>query len=118
MLFVFFNHMFPALQYLPAINQASGNEVNARLYPQCLVLGRYFIECGSHAVDAHIAVDAECGGEDVQKYFQKAGMAAPGQEMPERNSNGTEVNTNISMHVSRLRMAMDAVMAKKMQAAR
>ena len=31
---------------------------------------------------------------------------------------GTEVNTNISMHVSRLRIAIDAVMAKKMQAIR
>ena len=73
MLLVFFNHMFPALQYLPAIYQASGNEVNARLYPQCLVLGRYFIERGSHAVDAHIAVDAECGGEDVREVLPESG---------------------------------------------
>jgi hypothetical protein len=57
-------------------------------------------------------------GKMYEKYFQKAGIAAPGHEMPERNSSGTEVNTNSSMHVSRLRMAMDAVMAKKIQAAR
>ena len=53
-----------------------------------------------------------------EKYFQKAGIAAPGHEMPERNSSGTEVNTNSSIHVSRLRMAMDAFMAKKIHAAR
>ena len=45
-------------------------------------------------------------------------MAEAGHEMPERNSSGTEVKTNSSMHVSRLRMAMEAVMAKKMQALR
>ncbi len=33
MLLILFNHMFPALQYLPAIYQARGDEVEARLYP-------------------------------------------------------------------------------------
>ena len=45
-------------------------------------------------------------------------MAAHGHEKPEINSNGTEVNTKISIQVSRLRMAMEVVIAKKMQAAR
>ena len=35
--------------------------------------------------------------------------------MPLRNNNGTDVKTNISIHVSRLRMAMEAVMEKKMR---
>ena len=35
-----------------------------------------------------------------------------------QNSSGTEVNTKISIQVSRLRMAMEVVIAKKMQAAR
>ena len=38
-------------------------------------------------------------------------MAAPGHEIPEINSNGTEVNTKISIQVSRLRMAMTASIA-------
>ena len=45
-------------------------------------------------------------------------MAAPGQDIPEMNSRGTEVNTKTNIHVSRLRIAMEAVMAKKIQAAR
>ena len=43
-------------------------------------------------------------------------MAAPGHEMPEMNSNGMDVNTNINIQVSRLRMAIEAVMAKKIHA--
>ena len=43
-------------------------------------------------------------------------MAEPGHEIPDRNSNGTDVKTNNSMHVSRLRIAIEAVIEKKMQA--
>ena len=45
-------------------------------------------------------------------------MAAPGQETPERNNKGTDVKTNINMQVSRLRMAIEAVMAKNIHDAR
>ena len=45
-------------------------------------------------------------------------MAAPGHEIPEINNKGTDVNTNINIQVSRLRIAMDAVIAKKIQAAK
>lgn len=57
-------------------------------------------------------------GKMYEKYFQNVGMDAAGQDMPDMNSKGTEVKTKISIHVSRLRMVMEAVMAKKMQAAR
>ena len=50
--------------------------------------------------------------------YLNGGIAAPGQEIPDINSKGTDVNTKISIHVSRLRMAMDVVMAKKIQAAK
>lgn len=55
-------------------------------------------------------------GNSHEKYFQNGGTAAPGHEMPLMKSNGKDVKTNISMQVSRLRMAMEAVMAKKMHA--
>ena len=45
-------------------------------------------------------------------------MATPGHEIPEINNKGTDVNTKISIHVSRLRMAIEAVIAKNMQAAK
>lgn len=50
--------------------------------------------------------------------FQKSGIAAPGHEMPEMNSKGNDVNTNIIMQSSRLRMRHEHAMAKKMHASR
>ena len=55
-------------------------------------------------------------GKIYEKYLQNAGMAVSGHEIPERKSKGTDVNTNNNIHVSRLRMAMEAVIAKKIQA--
>ena len=37
----------------------------------------------------------------------------PATKIPEINSSGTEVNTKISIQVSRLRMAMEVVIAKE-----
>ena len=48
--------------------------------------------------------------------FQKTGTEASGHEIPLMKSNGSEVNTNSNMHVSRLRTTAEAVMAKKMHA--
>ena len=50
--------------------------------------------------------------------MQRAGNTTNRQETPERNNKGTDVKTNINMQVSRLRMAIEAVMAKKIHAAR
>ena len=55
-------------------------------------------------------------GNNHEKYFQKGGMATPGHDIPLMNSKGKEVKTKISIHVSRLRIAMEAVMAKKIHA--
>ena len=43
-------------------------------------------------------------------------MAEPGHEMPEMNSNGTEVNTYIIMQASRWWIKIEQVIAKKMHA--
>lgn len=48
--------------------------------------------------------------------FQKEGIAEPGQEIPEMNSKGNEVNTNIIMQSSRRRIRHEQVIAKKIQA--
>ena len=45
-------------------------------------------------------------------------MAAPGHEMPERKSNGTEVNTKMSIHVSRFLITTEAVREKNTHAKR
>lgn len=76
---ILLNHMLPAFQNLPAVYQTGGKEVNAYLYPQRLVLERHFVQRGSHAVDAHIAVDAESGGEDIGKISPECrhGSARP-----------------------------------------
>lgn len=57
-------------------------------------------------------------GNKYPKYSQNLGIAAPGQEIPEIKRSGIEVNTKISIQVSRLRIAIDAVMAKNIQAAK
>ena len=43
-------------------------------------------------------------------------MAHAGHDMPDKNSNGTDVKTKINIHVSRLRTKTDRVIAKKMHA--
>ena len=65
------NDVSAALQYLPAVDEAGGEAVNAGLYPQGLVLEADFIQCGAHAVDAHVAVDAERGREQVGEVTPK-----------------------------------------------
>ena len=57
-------------------------------------------------------------GKRYEKYVQNAGMADPGHDMPDINSNGTDVKTKTNIEVSRLRMAIEVVMAKKMQDAK
>ena len=57
-------------------------------------------------------------GNIYDMYSQNLGMAAAGHEIPDINNNGTDVNTNINIHVSRLRMKIDVVIAKKIHAAK
>ena len=57
-------------------------------------------------------------GNRYERYFQKGAMDVPGHEIPERNSNGTEVKTKIIIQISLLRMSTEQVIAKKMQAKR
>ena len=55
-------------------------------------------------------------GNIHETTFQNSGMAEPGHEMPEMNSNGTEVNTYIIMQASRWWIKIEQVIAKKMHA--
>ena len=50
--------------------------------------------------------------------FQNGGMAEPGHEIPDMNNKGNEVNTNIIMQSSRLRIRHEHAMAKKIHADR
>ena len=62
---VLLNHMFPALDDLPTIHPAGGQEIDTCLYPQSPVFGSHFVEAGSHAVDAYETIDSESRREDV-----------------------------------------------------
>ena len=57
-------------------------------------------------------------GNIHENTFQNAGMEAPGHEIPLINKRGIDVNTNISIQVSRLRIKMEVVIAKNMHAVR
>ena len=57
-------------------------------------------------------------GKAYDNTFQKGDIAAPGQEIPERKRRGTDVNTNISIQVSRFLITTDAVSEKKTHAIR
>ena len=74
--FVFFNQMLPAFQYLPAIYRTGGDEIDACLQPQGMILESDLVERGSHAVDAYISVDSEGGREDVREISPKSGHGA------------------------------------------
>ena len=56
-----------ALYDLPAVDEAGGEEVNSGLHPQGAVFKSYFVECGSHTINPYIAVDPECGREEIGK---------------------------------------------------
>lgn len=49
--------------YLSAINNTSGEEINAGLQPQGMILCCNIGQCGPHIIDSHKAVDAEGGGK-------------------------------------------------------
>ena len=57
-------------------------------------------------------------GNSHDTYFQKAGILAPGHDMPERKSSGTDRNTKSMIQSSRRHTRADRVMAMKMQASR
>ena len=50
--------------------------------------------------------------------FQNTGTALSGHEIPERKRNGTDVNTNSNIAVSRSHTKQPSVIAMKMQARR
>ena len=69
MLSVFLDDVSPALYDLPAVYQAGRQEIDTGLQPQSTVFESNFVQGGSHAVDAHIAVDSEGGREQIGEPF-------------------------------------------------
>ena len=57
-------------------------------------------------------------GKAYETIRQKGAIDAPGHEMPEMKSKGTEVKTNKSIQVSRFLITTEAVSVKKTQAKR
>ena len=89
---VLLNHVFPALDDLPTIHPAGGQEIDACLYPQGPVFEGYFVEAGSHAVDAYKTVDSESRREEVREISPELRhcRSRPGNAGKEEQGHGGE----------------------------
>lgn len=110
--------MFAAHYDLPTVYETGGKEIKSGLVATRLCIRMQLRSRYLPCYCAYKIIDAESRWEDVGKVFPERRDSSTRPGIPEMNSRGTEVNTNSSIHVSRLRIAMEAVMAKKMQAAR
>ena len=87
-----FDDVTAALQDLPAVDEAGGQEVNAGLQPEGLVFPLHFVQRGPHAVDAHVAVDAEGRWEQVREVAPEGrdGRGGPRDARKEQQRHGGE----------------------------
>ena len=87
-----FDDVTAALQDLPAVDEAGGQEVNAGLQPEDLVFPLHFVQRGPHAVDAHVAVDAEGRREQVREVAPEGrdGRGGPRDARKEQQRHGGE----------------------------